>query len=212
MKQGSTSTKLRKHPIQARSRKRVRNILQQAAVLITEHGADQLKMSAIAKRAQVPIGSVYQYFPNKSAIVRQLAEEQLQKLRNILQQELTKIDDSAEPVAQIVQVIDGIIDTYYYFYRHETAFSALWSGVQADALLNDLEIQDTKDSAALLEPVLAKHYAHLDRDYLSSFSLLICTQIGASLRFIMQLEEKKAASCVLVLKQQLTTLATAMAE
>jgi len=206
-------TEVRKRPTQERSRQRVQKILEISAARITEVGADQLKMSDIAKLAEVPIGSVYQYFPNKSSIIRSLAEEHLAKLRKILIEGLMSINvnGSTNELDQLFEVTDTIIDTYYNFYRYEPAFHSLWGGLQADAMLNDLEVQDTKESADLLFEVLkpvigSKH----DESYLRTFSLLTCTQIGATLRFAIQLPEEKGNEFVSVFKDQLKRITASL--
>ena len=59
-------------PQQERSKLRADTIVAVSRALIARHGILGLKMSAIAARAQVPIGSVYQYFPTKSALISHL--------------------------------------------------------------------------------------------------------------------------------------------
>ena len=206
-------TEVRKRPTQERSRQRVQKILEISAARITEVGADQLKMSDIAKLAEVPIGSVYQYFPNKSSIIRSLAEEHLEKLRKILIEGLMSINvsSSASELEQLHAMTDKIIDTYYHFYRYEPAFHSLWGGLQADAMLNDLEVQDTKESADLLfeviKPVMGNKH---NESYLRSFALLTCTQIGATLRFAIQLPESKGNEFVATFKDQLKRIAVSL--
>lgn len=206
-------TEVRKRPTQERSRQRVQKILDISAARITEVGADQLKMSDIAKLAEVPIGSVYQYFPNKSSIIRSLAEEHLEKLRKILIDGLMSINvsGSANELEQLHAMTDTIIDTYYQFYRYEPAFHSLWGGLQADSMLNDLEVQDTKESADLLyelmKPIMDNKY---NESYLRTFALLICTQIGATLRFAIQLPESKGSEFVTVFKDQLKRIAVSL--
>lgn len=58
----------RKRPTQARSGATVEAILQAAAELLDRRGADGYTTNAIAERAGVSIGSLYQYFPSKDAI------------------------------------------------------------------------------------------------------------------------------------------------
>ncbi|MDE1996542.1 MAG: helix-turn-helix transcriptional regulator, partial [Rhizobiaceae bacterium] len=64
--------KFRKQPQQERSIHRVDSILSVAAKLIAEKGVADMKMTELASIAGVPIGSVYQYFPEKAAIVKAL--------------------------------------------------------------------------------------------------------------------------------------------
>lgn len=203
-------TEVRKRPTQERSRQRVKKILEVSAARISEVGADQLKMSDIAKLAEVPIGSVYQYFPNKSSIIRSLAEDHLEKLRKILIEGLSslRLGPDASELEQLRAMTNQIIDTYYDFYRHEPAFRALWGGLQADAMLNELEVQDTKESADLLYEVLKPVYQHMEEKYLRTMALLICTQIGATLRFAIQLDPEQGRDFVDVFKDQLNLLAT----
>jgi len=55
----------RKPPTQARSRARVENILKAAGALLGEVGYDGLSTNLIAERADVPVGSIYQFFQGK---------------------------------------------------------------------------------------------------------------------------------------------------
>ena len=64
----------RRTPTQQRSRERQERILAVATQLIASKGSDSLKMSEIAERSEISIGSLYQYFPDKSSVIRTLAE------------------------------------------------------------------------------------------------------------------------------------------
>lgn len=63
----------RKKPTQERSRDRVERILDATAALLGETPVDKITTAAIAEMAGVPIGSVYQYFPNKLSVLAELA-------------------------------------------------------------------------------------------------------------------------------------------
>ncbi|EPX56331.1 Transcriptional regulator, TetR family [Cystobacter fuscus DSM 2262] len=71
----------RKQPRQERSRATVEAILQATTYILTRSGWDQLTTNAIAERAGVNIASLYQYFPNKAAIVAELRRRHLEQLR-----------------------------------------------------------------------------------------------------------------------------------
>ena len=64
---------LRRVPQQDRGQRRVDRILDAAAEVIAEVGVDGASTNAIAARAQTSVGSLYQFFPNKDAIVHALA-------------------------------------------------------------------------------------------------------------------------------------------
>jgi AcrR family transcriptional regulator len=63
---------MRKTPRQARSRQTVDVILEAAACILAERGLDGFTTNHIADRAGVNISSLYQYFPNKLAILEAL--------------------------------------------------------------------------------------------------------------------------------------------
>lgn len=65
----------RKEPRQRRSQSTVDSIKQAALLLLKERGVRGLGTDAIAERAGVSIGSLYQYFPNRDAILASLYED-----------------------------------------------------------------------------------------------------------------------------------------
>jgi AcrR family transcriptional regulator len=60
--------------VQARARVTVDAILRASAHILRTHGWDACNTNAVAKRAGVSIGSLYQYFPSKEALIIALAE------------------------------------------------------------------------------------------------------------------------------------------
>ena len=77
MKLGDVVKSPRKQPRQARSRATVDAILTATARVLVERGYDKASTNAIAERAGVSIGSLYQYFPNKEALVAALTEQHM---------------------------------------------------------------------------------------------------------------------------------------
>lgn len=66
----------RKQPRQARSSDLVAAILEAATQVLAEVGAERFTTARVAERAGVSIGSLYQYFPNKAAILFQLQSDE----------------------------------------------------------------------------------------------------------------------------------------
>ncbi|KPK16500.1 MAG: hypothetical protein AMJ62_05355 [Myxococcales bacterium SG8_38] len=69
--------KPRKMPTQQRSKATVEAILAAAAQVFRRHGYAATTTDRIAQRAGVSVGSLYQYFPNKDAILVTLAERHI---------------------------------------------------------------------------------------------------------------------------------------
>ncbi len=62
----------RRVPRQQRGKRRVARLLRAAEAVIAEHGHEAATMCAIAQRAGSSVGSLYQFFPNKDAVVQAL--------------------------------------------------------------------------------------------------------------------------------------------
>lgn len=89
----SRPTSARKRPSQARSQFTVEAILDAAAQVFEAHGYAAGTTNRIAERAGVSIGSVYEYFPNKDAIVVALAERELEREREEILEVLERSAD-----------------------------------------------------------------------------------------------------------------------
>lgn len=74
--------KPRKKPSQERSRETVDVILEAAARVLAHHGYARATTNRIAQAAGVSVGSLYEYFPNKDAILVAIAERQLQQMKD----------------------------------------------------------------------------------------------------------------------------------
>jgi AcrR family transcriptional regulator len=89
----------RKRPRQDRSQKTVDTILDATTRVLVKHGFDGLTTNAVARVAGVSIGSVYQYFPNKEALVAALFERHADEMRAAIQAELARVAALPIPAA-----------------------------------------------------------------------------------------------------------------
>jgi len=74
----------RKAPSQARSAQLVADILTAAARVLEKEGARRFTAARVAETAGVSIGSLYQYFPNKAAILFRLQSDEWQQTGGML--------------------------------------------------------------------------------------------------------------------------------
>ncbi len=68
---------MRRAPVQERSAARVERMLDVCGRLIDDVGYEATTTTMIAKRAEVSVGSLYQFFPDKRAVVQALAQRNL---------------------------------------------------------------------------------------------------------------------------------------
>jgi AcrR family transcriptional regulator len=74
----------RKQPKQARSAELVATILEAAVQVLAKQGAQRFTTARVAERAGVSVGSLYQYFPNKAAILFALQSDEWRQTTGLL--------------------------------------------------------------------------------------------------------------------------------
>ncbi|TGQ05600.1 TetR family transcriptional regulator [Mesorhizobium sp. M2E.F.Ca.ET.219.01.1.1] len=80
----SPSISTRKQPKQARATELVAAILQAAAQVLASEGAQRFTTTRVAERAGVSVGSLYQYFPNKAALLFRLQSDEWRQTTELL--------------------------------------------------------------------------------------------------------------------------------
>jgi AcrR family transcriptional regulator len=103
----------RKRPTQARAQATFDALVEACARLLPELGYERLTTNAISERAGVGIGSLYEYFPGKDAIIALVVERLVERVMTRLGAELTTIlaaraDDAVERwIARIYATVEG---------------------------------------------------------------------------------------------------------
>ena len=134
----------RREPVQRRSALRVERMLDAAAALLDEHGPDGLSTSAVAARAGVSVGSLYQFFPDKHAVAAALAHRSFERFSSHL--------TGLRP-ATWQDAVDAVIDTYVAFSRAEPGFQVLSFG---GPLGNQHMLDPDEDNNAVVAAVLRR--------------------------------------------------------
>jgi len=196
---GDRAPALRRTPTQGRSRQRVERLLAAAAALIAEEGSDAMRMSEVAERAGVSIGSLYQYFPDKAAILRTLAERYNVEDRACIEAELATVHSAAGLRA----ALGRLIDTYYEMFLAEPVRRDIWSGTQADKTLHDVDLADNRANAALLTEVLARLRPRANRAELAASAFLMWHLAGATVRLAVSMKRAEGDALVAAVKRML---------
>jgi AcrR family transcriptional regulator len=151
---------LRKMPLQARSRARVAGILKAAGGLLGEVGYDGLSTNLIAERAQVPVGSIYQFFEGKDDIVAALVEQFQDRILRLASEQLdvaTAVHDRRGFIARLVDGIAGI-------QAEASAFFCVFSGSQTHERFDGLARELRRTLTRHLDRVFAEAFPRLPKD------------------------------------------------
>ena len=98
-------TNPRKLASQERSRATVQALLDATARVLTREGYDRASTNRIAATAGVSVGSLYQYFPNKEALVAALVARHNREMLDLLREALKEVAslDLATAIAKLVR-------------------------------------------------------------------------------------------------------------
>ena len=113
-------------PKQARGRERYNKILKMASNLFLQNGFDGTTTNEIAEKAEISIGSLYQYFDNKVAIVVALTEGYVEALRELTSDILAT--DAADLPTNVA--VDRFLDPIIQFHLDHPEFRKLWLGAE----------------------------------------------------------------------------------
>jgi AcrR family transcriptional regulator len=107
----------RRTPQQERGERRLAQLLEAAASVMAEAGYDAATMTEIAERANASIGTLYQYFPDKEAIVRALRQQYVDEFEVLwvpLKAEVSKLS--------LRQLVDRFFDIIIDYFEKRPAY------------------------------------------------------------------------------------------
>jgi AcrR family transcriptional regulator len=177
---------MRRVPRQARSQERVNRILDVAEVLFAGQGYDATTTNAIAARAGVSIGSLYQFFPDKGAILRALALRYAESLHR----ELTFADGVEMVSLSWGDYVNRLIDITDRFFTENPSYHAIFMEVQGTT--RELaEIDEAADTQLIqdLAISLARRDASLEAADYEAIAFVLVKSIGTLLWLSLGREE-----------------------
>jgi AcrR family transcriptional regulator len=105
------TTNPRRRPRQARAQATVEAIIKATARVLVDEGYDRASTNRIAQAAGVSIGSLYQYFPSKEALVAALVESHVERMRDALSVSLSAASP-AELAGRARTLVLGMLSAY----------------------------------------------------------------------------------------------------
>ena len=187
----------RRTPTQERSRTRVDAILAATRELILEKGSAHLKVHELAERAGVTPSSIYQYFPNKRAIIHALDRSYVDATNDLLAERLRGITSLEEGF----QMLEDIMEDYYTWFKSEPVITDIWYSMAADKVRSDMELQSSKESAAIVVKALTPFMSDDNKEELESYAMLLTHLAGSTVRLCIQTDEKEALRMIASFKK-----------
>jgi AcrR family transcriptional regulator len=98
---------MRKSPAQQRSERTIETIFEATAQILERDGDGGLSTNTIAERAGFSIGTLYQYFPNKDAILIAMVERETRRILERVEAALSKTGDAGfeDRARQVVRAV-----------------------------------------------------------------------------------------------------------
>ena len=108
-----TAKNARREPAQERARETVEAVVEAAAQVFERYGYGAGTTNRIAERAGVSIGSLYEYFPNKDALLVELSKRHLREGRAVLAPVIRRINEDPPPLDQgLLLLMDAMVQSH----------------------------------------------------------------------------------------------------
>ncbi len=189
-------TQVRRKPSQERGKEKVALILDAAKSLIGSRGNDAVSMREIAKHCGIAPSSIYQYFPDKNALLAAIMEESFEKIRDMLESTFSEITD----LPGVTKAVENAVDYYYKLFIDEPLLATIWASVQANTVLRDMDIKDSKRNAERLTELMCNLYPHLSRNEVYDTYLLFTNMIDSTVRLALTMGNKEGKRLIKALK------------
>jgi len=168
---------LRAIPQQKRGQERIDKLLCAAAKLFAKVGYEETTTNAIAREARTSIGSLYQFFPNKEAILNALADHYLKELHAVHEQVLGE----AAVHLSLEELYERIIGSLADFHATHPGFQQLFYGSTMSKHLAAAADQLKQECTVRVERLMAARNPEIDPERRKLLAVLNVEVIKAML-------------------------------
>lgn len=140
----------RKTPVQARSSVTVQAINEATIQVLLGEGAERLTTTRVAERAGVSVGTLYQYYPNKQALLFAVLEGHMNKVSEAVERACERT--RGKPTAEVVRtVVEAFVDAKMARTDISTALYRIAAEVDGPALVRRAAQRSLKALEAALQ-------------------------------------------------------------
>jgi AcrR family transcriptional regulator len=113
--------RVRRTPVQRRSRERVERILEAAEQVVVSSGVEALTTREVASQADIPVATLYQYFADRDAIIAALIDRHVSSMDARIAAALAELD-----AYSIRRIVETTVWAYRAGYRARPSYVVLW--------------------------------------------------------------------------------------
>ncbi|NYF91912.1 TetR/AcrR family transcriptional regulator [Tunturiibacter empetritectus] len=169
----------RKSPVQARSAASVDAILEATIQVLLSVGKERLTTTKVAMRAGVSVGTLYQYFPNKSALLQAALLQHLNGVSTALEQVCR--EQKGKPLKEMVAaVINAFLEAKMMDPKTSVALHAVSSDVDGAKIAKQKALRSLKAIAGML----GTSSESLTKEPQLVASMLVAAMVGVSRRLL----------------------------
>jgi AcrR family transcriptional regulator len=140
----------RKSPVQARSTASVDAILEATIQVLLQVGKERLTTTKVASRAGVSVGTLYQYFPNKSSLLKAALKRHLDEVTEAV--ELVCDDQEGHSLEQMATaLVTAFLEAKMRNAKTSVALYAISSDIDGVKLAQEMGIKANKAIVAMLK-------------------------------------------------------------
>lgn len=169
----------RKTPVQARSAASVEAILKATIQVLTSVGKERLTTTRVALRAGVSIGTLYQYFPNKSALLQAALNRHLNEVAEAVER-VCQEQKASTPQHMATALINTFLDAKMKDAKASAALYSVSSDVDGAKIVQQMGVRTNK---AIVE-MLSTAREPITKDPQLVVSMLQGAMVGVSRRLL----------------------------
>ena len=164
-----------KEPKQARGKLKVDKILSAARTLIVEKNSLEITTAAVAEFAEVPIGSVYQFFPSLTSLMAKLFHDEMLAVDDLFRRRMVEA-----PGKMDLSHIERLLEDTYQIVLNRPVLYIIWVSASANPVIREADIANSKRNAIELSRRLHSLPAsELDPQATEAAAMVICHLWGS---------------------------------
>lgn len=174
--------KPRKTPRQARSTVTVEAIFDATIQVLLADGVGRLTTTRVAERAGVSVGTMYQYYPHKQALLFAVVERQLEAITSAMQAATERLEGS-----DVATVAEGLAVAWLDAKVADIVASRAIYGIAAEFDLGELMERSMRQMTEVIGKALAAA-PDAGFDDLRSAAFMVAALLGGSVRIVMEVD------------------------